>query len=127
LAFTLLQFLNQKTFAFTFDYLIIASALAFKPYGLIRTLIKEVLYYKAHIANVYTRIANLKEHKTVVLMLAILYSNVFLMCENFAVSAKQLLTLDSDTCCNIVVRYLKSRYQKIRALCFAKCKQAKKS
>ena len=59
-----------------------ASAPAFKPYGLIRTPIEEVLYHKAHIANVYTRIANIKEHEIVVLMLAILYSNVFPTCEN---------------------------------------------
>ena len=110
LAFTLSQFLNKKTFAFTFDYPIIAFALAFKLYGLIRTPIEEVLYYKAHIANVYTRIANPKEHETVALMLAILYSNVFLTRENFAVSAKQLPTLDSNTCCDIVVRYLESGY-----------------
>jgi hypothetical protein len=104
-----------------------ASALAFKHYGLIRTPIEEVLYHKAHIANVYTGIANLKEHETVVLMLAILYSNVFLTRENFAVSAKQPLTPNSNTHCDIMVRYLESGYQKIRALCFAECKRAKKS
>jgi hypothetical protein len=86
-----------------------------------------VLYHKAHIVNVYTGIANPKEHEIVVLMLAILYSNVFPMRENFAVSAKQPPTPDSDTRCDIVVRYLESGYQKIRALCFTKCKRAKKS
>jgi hypothetical protein len=104
-----------------------ASAPAFKPHGLIRTPIEEVLYHKAHIANVYTGIADSKEHETVALMLAILYSNVFPTRENFAVSAEQPPTPDSDTRCDIVVRYLESGYQKIRALCFAECKRAKKS
>jgi hypothetical protein len=126
-AFTPSQFLNEKTLAFTFDYLIIASAPAFNPHRLIRTPIEEVLYYKAHIANVYTRIADPKEHEIVALMLAILYSNVFPTRKNFAVSAEQPPTPDSDTRCDIVVRYLESGYQKIRALCFAKCKRAKKN
>jgi hypothetical protein len=125
--FTLSLFLNEKTFVFTFDYPIIASVPAFKPHGLIRTPIEEVLYHKAYIVNVYTGIADPKEYKTVTLMLAILYSNIFPTYKNFAVSAEQPPTPDSDTRCDIVVRYLESGYQKIRVLCFTECKLVKKS
>jgi hypothetical protein len=51
--------------------------------------IEQVLYYKAHIANVHTGIADPKEHETVALMTALLYSNVFTTCENFVVSNEQ--------------------------------------
>jgi hypothetical protein len=101
-----------------------ASMATFQPHGLIKTAIEQALYHKAHIANVYAGIADPKEHETVALMTAILYSNVFTTCENFAVSNEQPPTPKSKSCCDIVVRYLESGSQKIRALCFAECKRS---
>jgi hypothetical protein len=104
-----------------------ASMAAFQPYGLIKTPIEQVLYHKAHIANVHTGIADPKEHEMVALMTALLYSNVFTTCENFIVSNEQPPAPTSKQWCDIVVRYLKSGSQNIRALCFAKCKRTSTS
>lgn len=101
-----------------------ASTTAFQPRGLIRNPIEQALYHRAHIANVYTGIADSKEHETVALMIAILYSNAFTTQENFAVSPEQPPTPMSDRRCDIIVRYLESGCQNIRALCFGECKRA---
>jgi hypothetical protein len=61
-------------------------SLAFRPYGLIKSPIEEALYYRAYIANVYTRIADPKEYKTSALMKVILYNNVFTVHNNFIVN-----------------------------------------
>jgi hypothetical protein len=45
------------------------------------------LYNRAHIANVFTGIANSKEHKIVALMEVILYQNIFNN-KNFIVTSK---------------------------------------
>jgi hypothetical protein len=60
---------------------------AFRPYGLIRSLIEEALYHRAYITNVYTRIANPKEHETSTLIEVILYSNVFTIHDNFIINS----------------------------------------
>jgi len=101
-----------------------ASIAGFQPHGLIRTPIEQGLYYKAHIANVYAGIADPKEHETVALMTAILYSNVFTTRENFVVSNEQPPTPKSKSRCDVVIRYLESGSQTMRAPCFAECKQA---
>lgn len=104
-----------------------ASMAAFHPHRLIRTPIEQILYLKAHIANVTTGIADPKEHETVALMTAILYSNVFTTRENFAISNEQPPTPTSKSRCDIVVRYLESGSQTIKPLCFAECKRTSTS
>ena len=93
-----------------------ASMAAFHPHGLIRTPIEQMLYLKAHIANATTGIADPKEHETVALMTEILYSNVFTTRENFAIRNEQPPTPTSKSRCDIVVRYLESGSQTIKAL-----------
>lgn len=62
-------------------------SLAFRPYRLIKSLIKEALYYRAYITNVYTRIADLKEYETTALIEVILYNNVFTVRDNFIINS----------------------------------------
>jgi hypothetical protein len=104
-----------------------ASTTAFRPHGLIKSPIEQALYHRAHIANVYTGIADPKEYETVALMTAVLYSNIFTTRENFVVSPEQPPTPTSDRRCDIVIRYLESGSENIRALCFAECKRASTS
>jgi hypothetical protein len=104
-----------------------ASTTAFRPPGLIKTPIEQALYHRAHIANVYTGIADPKEYETVALMTALLYSNIFTTRENFVVSPEQPPPPTSDRRCDIVIRYLESGSENIRALCFAECKRASTS
>jgi hypothetical protein len=99
---------------------------SFRPYRLIRSLIQQQFYNQAHIANVYTRIADLKEHKTVVLIEVVLYKNIFTK-DYFAVTSEQLASFMSKRYCNIVIKYLKSESKNIRILCFATYKQTNKS
>jgi hypothetical protein len=103
------------------------SSLAFRPYGLIRSLIEEALYHRAHIANVYTGIANPKEHETSALIEVILYSNVFTIRDNFIVNSQLPPVPKSKKKCDIVVRYLENGTQKIRVLCFIECKRTRTS
>jgi hypothetical protein len=84
------------------------------------------LYFKAYIANIYTKISNLKETKTVALIKVILNKNIFTK-PYFIVNLQQLLTPTSNHCCNLVVRYLESGYANIRTFLFAKCKQTSTS
>jgi hypothetical protein len=84
------------------------------------------LYFKAYIANIYVRISNPKETKTVALIKVILYRNIFTK-PYFIVNSQQLLTLTFNCCCNLVVQYLESRYKDIKTLLFAKCKQTSTS
>jgi hypothetical protein len=103
------------------------SSSTFRPHGLIKNPIEEALYHRAHIANVYTGLADPKEHETSALMEVILYSNVFTTDNNFIVNSQQPPTAESDKKCDIVVRYLEQGTQKIRVLCFAECKRARTS
>ena len=103
------------------------SSLAFRPHGLIKNPVEEALYHKAHIANVYTGIADPKEHETSALMEVILYSNIFTTRDNFMVNSQQPPAPQSDRKCDIVVRYLEQGAQKIRVLCFAECKRTRTS
>jgi hypothetical protein len=105
----------------------IMSSSAFRPHGLIKSPIEEALYHRAHIANVYTGIADPKEHETSALMEVILYSNVFTSSENFIVNSQQPPTTQSDKKCDIVIRYLESGTNRIRVLCFAECKRTRTS
>jgi hypothetical protein len=99
---------------------------AFQPYGLIRTPVQQQLYFRAHIANVYARIANPKEPKTVALMEVILYRNIFTK-PYFIVNLQQLPTPTSNRRYDLVVQYLESGYENIRTLLFAECKQTSTS
>jgi len=103
------------------------SSSGFRPHGLIRTQIEQALYNRAHIANVYTGIADPKEYETSALMMFILYSHLFTAQENFVVSAEQPPEQTTKKRCDIVVRYLESGGQRIRVLCFAECKRARTS
>src|SRR5256885_15318792 len=99
-----------------------ASPGNFQPHGLIKTPLQQQLYNRAHIANVFTGIADPKEHETVALMENLLYRNIF-NDENFTVSSEQPPRPTSDRRCDLVVRYLESQSDSIRALCFAECKR----
>jgi len=103
------------------------SSTAFQPYGLIKSPIEEALYHRAHIANVYTGIADPKESETSALMEVILYNNIFTVRDHFIVNSQQPPTTKSDKKCDIVVRYLENGTQKIRVLCFAECKRTRTS
>jgi hypothetical protein len=103
-----------------------ASIAAFQPYGLIRTPIQQQLYFKAYIANIYTRISDPKETETVALMEVILYRNIFTK-PHFIVNSQQPPTPTSDRRCDLVVRYLKSGYEDVRTLLFAECKRTSTS
>jgi len=82
------------------------SSSAFRPYGLIKSSIEEVLYHRAHIANVQTGVADPKEHETSALMEVILYSHVFTSAENFIVNSQLPPASDSEKRCDLVIRYL---------------------
>lgn len=103
------------------------SSSTFRPHGLIRSPIEEALYHRAHIANVYSGLADPKEYETSALMEVILYSNVFTSHDNFIVNSQQPPATESDKKCDIVVRYLEQGTQKIRVLCFAECKRTRTS
>ncbi|KAH9208845.1 hypothetical protein DL95DRAFT_414385 [Leptodontidium sp. 2 PMI_412] len=101
------------------------SSSAFQPHGLIKNPVEEALYHRAHIANVYTGIADPREHDTSALMEVILYSNIFTTRENFIVNSQQPPASQSDRRCDIVIRYLEQGTQKIRILCFVECKRTR--
>jgi hypothetical protein len=101
------------------------SSLAFRPHGLIKNSVEEALYRRAHIANIYTGIADPKEHETSALMEVILYSNIFTTSENFMVNSQQPPAPQSNKRCDIVIRYLEQGTQKIRVLCFGECKRTR--
>ncbi|PVH70803.1 hypothetical protein DL98DRAFT_597522 [Cadophora sp. DSE1049] len=101
------------------------SSLAFQPHGLIKNPVEEALYHRAHIANVYTGIADPREHETSALMEVVLYSNIFTTRENFMVNSQQPPASQSDKRCDIVIRYLEQGTQKIRILCFVECKRTR--
>ncbi len=103
------------------------SSSTFQPHGLIKNPVEEALYHRAHIANVYTGIADPREHETSALMEVILYSNIFTTRENFMVNSQQPPTRQSDRRCDIVIRYLEQGTQKIRVLCFVECKRTRTS
>ena len=103
-----------------------ASATNFKPHGLIRTRMQQQLYNKAHIANVYTGIADPKEHETVALMVNVLYKNIFTE-DDFAVSNEQPANPVTRRHCEILVRYLENGSEIIKTLCFGECKRASTS
>ncbi|KAH6716267.1 hypothetical protein BKA61DRAFT_574090 [Leptodontidium sp. MPI-SDFR-AT-0119] len=101
------------------------SFFAFGPHGLIRNPVEEALCHRAHIANVYTGIADPREHEASALMEVILYSNIFTTRENFMANSQQPPASQSDKRCDIVVRHLEQGTQKIRILCFVECKRTR--
>jgi len=103
-----------------------SSTAPFRPHGLIKTPMQQQFYNKAHLANVFTGIADPKEHATVALMEVILYGNIFTE-DYFAVTSEQPPNPDSSKRCDLVVNYLEEGSDKIRTFCFAECKRAKKS
>merc|ERR1712225_226790 len=103
------------------------SSSAFQPHGLIKNPVEEALYHRAHIANVYTGIADPREHETSALMEVVLYSNIFTTRENFMVNSQQPPASQSDKRCDIVIRYLEQGTHKIRILCFVECKRTRTS
>ena len=105
----------------------IMSSSAFQPHGLIKNPVEEALYHRAHIANVYTGIADPREHETSALMEVVLYSNIFTTRENFMVNSQQPPASQSDKRCDIVIRYLEQGTHKIRILCFVECKRTRTS
>ncbi|KAF2466833.1 uncharacterized protein BDR25DRAFT_359338 [Lindgomyces ingoldianus] len=66
-------------------YVFTMSSLAFRPRGLIKSPIMEVLYRKAHIANVFTGITDPKEYETTALAEVMFYTE-FTVAENFIVN-----------------------------------------
>jgi hypothetical protein len=102
----------------------IAMASNFIPYGLIRTPIQHHLYVRAHIANVFTGIADPKESQTVALMQVLLYKNIFYE-DNFIVNSEQPPSTASGHRCDLVVRYLETGTDSVKALCFAECKRSR--
>ncbi|KAF8859339.1 hypothetical protein BDZ45DRAFT_673305 [Acephala macrosclerotiorum] len=103
-----------------------ASATNFRPQGLVRTRMQQQFYNNAHITNIYTGIADPKEHENVALMEVVLYRNIFTE-DYFAVTSEQPASLASQRHCDIVVKYLGNETESIRTLCFAKCKRTGKS
>ena len=87
---------------------------------------QQQFYNRAHIANVYTGIADPKEHETVALMEVVLYKNIFTE-DYFAVTSEQPASTTSKRHCDIVIKYLESGSENIRTLCFAECKRTNKS
>jgi hypothetical protein len=87
---------------------------------------QQQFYNRAYIANVYTGIADPKEHKTVVLIKIILYKNIFTK-DYFVVTSEQLASTTFKRYYDIVIKYLKSGSENIQTLCFAKCKHTNKS
>ena len=65
------------------------SSPAFQPHRLIKNSVEEALYNRAHIANIYTGIADPREHETSALMEVNLYSNIFTTRGNFMVNSQQ--------------------------------------
>jgi hypothetical protein len=80
------------------------------------------LYNRAHIANIFTGMANPKEHETVALMEVVLYQNIF-NDKNFAVTSEQPPSLSSRRRCDLVIKYLESGSFDIKVLCFGECKR----
>ena len=103
-----------------------ASSTGFRPHGLIRTPMQQQLYNKAHIANIYTGIADPKEHETVALMEVVLYKNIFTE-DYFAITSEQPASAMSKCRCDIVIKYLESGSENIRTLYFAECKRTNNS
>jgi hypothetical protein len=99
---------------------------SFRPHRLIRSLIQQQFYNRAHIANVYTRIADPKKHKTVALIKVVLYKNIFTK-DYFAVTSEQPASTTSKRHYDIIIKYLKSGSENIQTLCFAKYKHTNKS
>jgi hypothetical protein len=87
---------------------------------------QQQFYNRAHIVNVYTGIADPKEHETVALMEVVLYKNIFTE-DYFAVTSEQPASTTSKRHCDIVIKYLESGSENIRTLCFAECKRTNKS
>jgi hypothetical protein len=84
------------------------------------------LYNRAHIANVYARMANPKEYKTVAFIKVVLYKNIFNN-DYFAVTSEQLPSLSSRRRCDLVIKYLKSGSFDIKVLCFSEYKRTNTS
>ena len=99
---------------------------SFRPHGLIRSPMQQQFYNRAHIANIYTGIADPREHETVALMEVVLYKNIFTE-DYFAVTSEQPASTMSKRHCDIVIKYLESGSENIRTLCFAECKRTNKS
>jgi hypothetical protein len=64
---------------------------------------QQQLYNRAHIANVYTGMANPKEFETVALMEVVLYKNIF-NDDYFAVTSEQPPRLNSRRRCDLVIK-----------------------
>jgi hypothetical protein len=103
-----------------------ASSTGFRPHRLIRTLMQQQLYNKAYIANIYTGIADPKEHETVALIEVVLYKNIFTK-DYFAITSEQPASAMSKRRCDIMIKYLESGSENIRTLCFAECKRTNNS
>jgi hypothetical protein len=73
---------------------------------------QQQFYNRAYIANVYTGIADPKEHETVVLMEVVLYKNIFTE-DYFVVTSEQLASITSKRYCDIVIKYLESGSENI--------------
>lgn len=95
----------MPTFTRPIAQVVMSSSTRFRPHGLIKTAMQEQFYNKAHLANVFTGIADPKEHATVALMEVVLYRNVFTE-EHFAVTSEQPPSPDSPKRCDLVVNYL---------------------
>ena len=87
---------------------------------------QQQLYNQAHIANLYTGIADPKEHEAVALMGFVLYKNIFAE-DYFAVTHEQPASSKSKRQCDIAIKYFENGTENIRTLCFAECKRANKS
>jgi hypothetical protein len=85
-----------------------------------------ISFHEAHIANFTTGIADLKESQTVALMEVLLYKNIFTE-DHFIVNSEQPPSSRSGHRCDLVVRYLDSTSNHIKALCFAECKRSSTS
>lgn len=96
----------------------------FQSYGLIKSLAQQVLYRRAHLANVTTGMADPKEHHTTALMSQILSRNIFTE-EHFTVLAEQPPSPASGKRVDIVVSYVTSDGEDLRILCICECKRTK--
>jgi len=78
---------------------------SFLPHGLIRSPLQQQVYNRAHVANIYTGIADPKEHESVAVMEVVLYKNVFT--EDYRrVTSEQPVSTTSKRHCDIVIKYL---------------------
>jgi hypothetical protein len=64
------------------------SSSTFRAHGLNKSPIEVALYRRAHIANVYSGMADPKEYETSALMEVILYSHVFTTHKRFLVNSQ---------------------------------------